>query len=315
MPRLLATERLAALATAATEVFGRLGYRGTRTADVAAKAGMSAGSVFTYVESKEALFHLVFLYCLRLLPESLELPLPTPAPGETAALFARTLQGTPVSSRLGEALAEDEPTDVAGELRGIVEEMYSALERAWPLLAVVERCAAEVPELETLWFGQGRAGIYADLAEYLRRRTASGWLRSMPDASFASRFLGEMVAWSAWHRREGYDGALYDDETARRTTIEFICAALVPQTAMPKTDHTDHPERQVALQLPNHASKEDASWTERVGTTHPATCGHRTPTVTGPSPSSARPSRLAGSPPRNSTSDPAGPFTPVLARN
>ena len=49
---------------------------------------MSAGSLFTYVESKEALFHLVFTYALELLPETPELPLPTPAPGETLALFA-----------------------------------------------------------------------------------------------------------------------------------------------------------------------------------------------------------------------------------
>lgn len=40
-------ERLAAIAAAAIEVFGRLGYRGTRTAEVAAKAGISTGSLFT----------------------------------------------------------------------------------------------------------------------------------------------------------------------------------------------------------------------------------------------------------------------------
>lgn len=43
---------------------------------------MSAGSLFTYVESKEALFHLVFLYGLGQLPEPpAVLPLGTPGPG------------------------------------------------------------------------------------------------------------------------------------------------------------------------------------------------------------------------------------------
>ena len=42
---------------------------------------MSAGSLYTYVESKEALFHLVFPYGLGLLPENPPaLPLSTPAP-------------------------------------------------------------------------------------------------------------------------------------------------------------------------------------------------------------------------------------------
>jgi len=246
MPRLSPSERLAAIASTAIEVFGRLGYRGTRTAEVAAKAGMSTGSLFTYVESKEALFHLVFLYCLRLLPDRPELPLRTPEPGATVALFAQALDGAPMS-RLHVALAGDQPADVAGELRGIVAEMYDTLERAWPLLSVVERCAPEIPELEKAWFGEGRAGIYTDLAEYLRRRAASGQLRPMPDAHMAAHVVGEMAAWSAWHRRQGHDGKLFDDQTARRTTIEFACAALIPETAPQDTSQANHRERRVAL--------------------------------------------------------------------
>jgi AcrR family transcriptional regulator len=222
------SERLAAVAVAAIESFGRVGYRGTRTADVAARAGLSAGSLFTYVESKEALFHLAFLYPLDLLPEAPELPLPTPEPGETVALFARALQGAPVS-RIRAALAVPETSDAGEELRAIVEELYDMMDRYWPLLAVVERCSAEMPDLNALWYGEGRSGIYGDLAEYLRRRAASGQLRSMPDAVMAARVIGEMVAWFAWHRRGDRDAALFDDKNARRTVIEFTCVALVPE--------------------------------------------------------------------------------------
>ncbi len=240
MPRLPADERLASLATAATEAFGRVGYRGTRTADVAAKAGMSAGSLFTYVESKEALFHLVFLYGFGQLPEPPPaLPLGTPAPGETVALVGRALRGIPVP-RLRAALAVDEPGDAAHELRGIVEELYDVTERYWPVLAVIERCAAELPELDSLWFGGTRRGYHAGLAAYLERRTSSGLLRPMPDATLAARVVIESVSWFGWHRREGRDSALYDDQTARRTVIEFACAALIPGSA-PK-DHRSRAE-------------------------------------------------------------------------
>jgi AcrR family transcriptional regulator len=242
MPRPSPRERLASLATAATEIFGRLGYRGTRTADVAARAGMSAGSVFTYVESKEALFHLVFAHALDLLPEAPELPLPTPEPGETVALFAHALQDAQ-PSRLQAALEGYEPADVAEELRGIVEELYDTIAWAWPVLAVVERCSAEMPDLEAVWFGEGRGGIYADLAEYLRRRTATGRLRPMPDFPTAARAIGELTTWFAWHRYEGRDAQLYDDKTARRTVIEFTCAALVPENAHHAEGSTSHGKR------------------------------------------------------------------------
>jgi AcrR family transcriptional regulator len=223
-----ASERLSSIATAATEVFRRAGYRGTRTADVAAKAGLSAGSLFTYVESKEALFHLVFRYGLDLLPEPpVALPLATPEPGETAELLGRALRQMAVP-RLRVALAGDEPADVAGELREIVAEMYDLIERYWPLLAVIERCAAELPDLETLWFSEARAGVFVQLTEYLTRRTATGRLRSMPDSMVAARVVVESVSWFAWHRHEGRDAPLYDDKATRLTVIEFVCAALLP---------------------------------------------------------------------------------------
>jgi hypothetical protein len=44
--------------------------------------------------------------------------------------------------------------------------------------------------------------------------------RWMPDAHMTAHLVGEMAAWSAWHRRRGPDGKLPDDQTARRATIE-----------------------------------------------------------------------------------------------
>jgi AcrR family transcriptional regulator len=230
MSRVPPRERLASIATAATDVFGRAGYRGARTADVAARAGMSTGLLFNYVESKEALFHLVFLDGLGLLPETPPaLPLPTPASGETAALIGRALREIPVP-RLRAALAGDEPADVGQELREIVDELYDQYKRYWPLLAVIERCAAELPELDAAWFGGARADIYAELQTYLERRMATARLRAMPHAMAAARMIVESVAWFVRHRLERRDSALYDDETARRTVIEFTCAALVPES-------------------------------------------------------------------------------------
>lgn len=192
---------------------------------------MSAGLVFTYVESKEALFHLVFLHGLGLLPEApQELPLATPEPRETVELIGRALRDIPVP-RVRAAVAGDEPADAAQELRQIVEEIYDQYERYWPLLAVIERCAVELPELDALWFREARADIYAQLHEYLDRRMASGRLRQMPHPMAAARVIIESVAWFARHSREGGDSALYDSQTARRTIVEFACAALIPDSA------------------------------------------------------------------------------------
>jgi AcrR family transcriptional regulator len=230
MPRLPPSQRLAAVAEAATEEFGRLGYRGTKTADVAARAGMSTGLLFTYVESKEALFHLVFLHGFELTSEQTPvLPVATPGPGETLKVIEAGL-GQVQMPRIRAALAKERPDDVALELREIVEERYDLIEKYWPLIAVIERCAVEIPELEEAWFGFARAGTFEELGTYLDRRMADGLLRRMPDAEVAARVVTESLSWFAWHRREGRDSTLYDDDAVRRTVVEFICAALVPES-------------------------------------------------------------------------------------
>lgn len=200
---------------------------------MAAKAGMSTGSLFTYVESKEALFHLVFLHGFDMSSAIPALPMPTPGAGETLALIERGLQQIPMP-RIQAAIAEDRPDDVAGELRGIIEERYTLIERYSPLIAVIERCSVEMPELEAEWFGRYRAGTFADLGRYLERRMADGLLRSMPDSTVAARVVTESLSWFAWHRRQGRDSTLYDDEAVRRTVVEFLCAALVPTSNEPE---------------------------------------------------------------------------------
>jgi AcrR family transcriptional regulator len=228
MPRLTASERLLKLATVATQDFGRLGYRATKTADVAATAGMSTGTLFAYVESKEALFHLVFLHWFGMLAEGPPvLPVATPGPGETLAVIREGLSHVQMP-RIRTALAEEQPAGVGDELREIVAERYALIERYWPLLAVMERCAREMPELESAWFDIARAASFEELGSYLERRMAAGLLRPMPDAEVAARIVTESLSWFGWHRHEGREAAMYDDETVQRTVAEFICAALVP---------------------------------------------------------------------------------------
>jgi AcrR family transcriptional regulator len=223
-----ASDRLEALAEAATRVFGRLGYRRTRMAEVASEAGMSSGSVFTYVESKEALFHLVFAHAFGIFDDAVpELPIPTPGPGETASLIEANLRSVPVPN-LRAALAREHPVDIGAELRGIVEERYEIQERLWPVLAVIESCAVDVPEVEAFYYGRTRVGYFGRLTAYLQMRTAAGYLRAMPDLSVAARVVSETISWFAWHRREGRDALLYDNDSTRKTVVEFICAALLP---------------------------------------------------------------------------------------
>jgi AcrR family transcriptional regulator len=228
VPRPSQQDRLADVALAATRVFGRLGYRRTQMAAVAAEAGLSSGAVYTYVASKEALFHLVFAFGFGQLGEGIpRLPIATPAFADTLDLIGQGLRKAAASPRLRAALDEDVPSDVGVELTAIVEEHYATIAALWPMLAVIERCAVDLPELEELYFRRGRRGYLARLTRYVEQRTDTGVIRELPDAAVTARIMTEVVTWFAWHRREDRDSELYDDEAARRTVVEFVCNALI----------------------------------------------------------------------------------------
>lgn len=225
-------QRLAALAGAATRAFGRLGYKRTHVADVAAEARVSAGLVYSYVESKEALFHLVFLYGFGLIDEGRgeglpPLPLTTPQFAKTLEVIATGLRKVGGAPRLRAALDEDNPPDARAELAAIVEERYAFIERLWPLLAVIERSAVDLPDLEDFYFTRGRRAHIDQLGRYVQRRAASGHFRPQADAAVTARLITEAIVWFAWHRREDRDASLYDDDLARGAVVTFVCDALV----------------------------------------------------------------------------------------
>ena len=56
MARTRPADRIAKLVDAAVAVFCRKGYRRTQMADIASEMGVSPGSLYNYVASKEALF-------------------------------------------------------------------------------------------------------------------------------------------------------------------------------------------------------------------------------------------------------------------
>ena len=225
MPRKDPRERLARLADAATVVFGRQGYRRTKTSEIASEAGMASGSVFTYVESKEALFHLVFLYGFGGSDDITTLPVQTPDPGETVALISQHLRKVETPC-LTAALDTREPDDPQRELEAVIEERYDMLDALWPLLAVMERSAIDFPELEDFYFRRLRVRYHDRLAEYLDQRGADGHLRGTSDAALTARIIDETVTWFAWKRHEGRDAQKFDDELARRSVIDFVCSAI-----------------------------------------------------------------------------------------
>ncbi|GAB3888447.1 hypothetical protein GCM10029964_056110 [Kibdelosporangium lantanae] len=216
------------VAEAAARVFTAKGYRAAGVSDVSAALGLSHGAAYTYAKSKEALLYLALLRWIR--PVSLaglDIPVPTPTPAEIVALidtWGTDHSGFPALA----AAAGRRSRPVAEELGAIVDELYEFVEHNRPLLALIERCAADLPELAQYYFVQRRRTMLAAIADYLRRRARSGALRRVPDAQVAARFVVETIAWFAWHRIGDPDSAMLDDAACRATVRHLLVAAFLP---------------------------------------------------------------------------------------
>jgi len=231
MPRAIPEDRFQALIDAATAVFLEQGYRRTQVADVAACMGLAKGSVYTYVASKEALFHCVLQHADR--PDRVELPetlpVPTPPPEATLEMVERRLAEEGALPGLTAALSRVRVADLRAELESVLGELYDALARRRTAIKLLDRCAPEYPELAKLWYRRGREGSLSLLARYFDDRARRGRLRRFEDGVVAARIVLETLVFWAVHRHWDPSPQAVDEDSARRNVLAFLTAALVKE--------------------------------------------------------------------------------------
>src|SRR5258707_804572 len=118
MARKTPPDRLSQLVECATRVFIEQGYRRTQMADIAEALGVAKGTLYLYVESKDALFDLVARCAdgAHPLPQLSALPLAAPAPGATVAYVRDRLAADQEIPALSAALRRTRVRDVRAEL-------------------------------------------------------------------------------------------------------------------------------------------------------------------------------------------------------
>ena len=231
MPRTIPDDRLAKLVDCATEVFIAQGYQRTQMADVAKALGVAKGTLYLYVESKDALFDLVARCADDARPfEKLPtLPIRTPKPAATVKYIRERLAKQQVPAALTAALATKRVADPRAELEGIVRELYDALARNRRGIKLLDRSAPEYPELAALWFEGARGGLVGVLAQYLEDRSRRKLLRPVSNAAVAARLLIETVIFWAVHRHWDPHPQPMDEAVAKETVVRFLVNALAKE--------------------------------------------------------------------------------------
>jgi len=221
--------RLRELVRCATAVFIEQGYKGAQMDDVAQALGVAKGTLYVYVESKDALFDLVVRCADReeMFAKVPRMPVPTPKRGATIAYVRQRLAANQTLPTLATALARTRGPTPQTEFQKIVRELYGAVEHNRYGLKLLDRTARDQPELAALWFEGARDGLLAALTEYLKREIRRGAMREVGDASVAARMIIETVVFWGVHRYWDPHPQIVDDTAARDTAIRLIVNAFV----------------------------------------------------------------------------------------
>jgi AcrR family transcriptional regulator len=230
MPRTVPAGRFDDLIEAAAAVFTERGYKRTQMADVAEKLGVAKGTLYLYVESKEALFDLTCRLAdtARPRPVPAKLPVATPHAGSTTQYVAEQLAASRVLPWIASLLAKKKRGDARAELEAMVDVLFDDLARHRRAVKLIDRSARDVPELAALWFEGVRGGLLELLTRYIEDRVRTQKVLPVPHTAAAARLIIETATFWAVHRHWDAHPQEIDEITAKRTVVHFVVGALVP---------------------------------------------------------------------------------------
>ena len=211
-PPVRTPERLATIVDAATEVFGRAGFARAQMADIATAAGVSVGTLYNYVEGKEALLLLCAEHPFGAVAKPRPLPVPVLDRGALIHAVESTLVGRGPGAGARGALWP--PTsDPSGP--SSCRHRRRSCSTCWPGPAALRMRWSAAPggagPRRALLPRAYGAGCSTELGTY------SGGSVTSPGCAgpSAARFVVEVTTWWARHRHHDPEPPAVDDAGAR----------------------------------------------------------------------------------------------------
>ena len=218
--------RLHRIAEGAATILSERGYRLTQMADVARECDLSAGALYSYVESKEALLHLALSYVFEIEPDENDLPYRISSPSETPNLLKHEIERDAIWPVLSERLQKPGSGPHSENIAEVAAELFDMMHRRRRAIWLLDRCANDVPEIASLYVKNVKVRYLQDLEALISRGQSGRLIYREVDAASAARGVLEMVAWFAMHRLRDAVPLPRSEEKARGAAISLAVHAL-----------------------------------------------------------------------------------------
>ena len=227
MPPSRRPDRLLAIVDAAAEVFAQKGFAAAQMVEVAQMAGVSVGTLYNYVEGKEALLLLCAERPFIDICAGRDLPIAGPVRAELVSRLEATLTEHVRVPALERALGVPFRSDqLSAQLDGIVGQLFDLIASTRVGADVMEKSAREAPDLATLFYLHVRVRLLRQLVGYFQMVDDAGHLPSPVTPEYAARFVLETVTWWARHRHRDPDPPKVDEPQARRVAVALVAGCL-----------------------------------------------------------------------------------------
>jgi AcrR family transcriptional regulator len=226
MARVKPAGKLVEIAEAALTAFGRTGFRLTQMSEIARLCRMSAGALYGYVDSKEALLYIAVLQGIGRLDPAAALPVRAASTADMLAALQQEIGKRNLWPVLKTALKREGATHMREEAEGIAGELYDLIAHDRKLIRLLSVCSRDVPEIADFHANKVRGRYLTDFGIYLKKRSESGQVKADVATPAAARALIEMVAWMADHRLNEPIPMPGTEAEARRTVQALFAAAL-----------------------------------------------------------------------------------------
>jgi AcrR family transcriptional regulator len=216
MPRITPPDRNEKLLDAAASAFVAHGYARTQMDDIAERLGVSKGTIYRTVESKEMLFAAVIASAdvpdERLVDAFASVRDVAGVTSAVAGNLATAVAGLELTVIVANRRRLRSVDNVGDEVERITVGLHSVMRRHRTSIMVLDRCADEIPGLGAVWFGEGRYALVDLWHDYLTLRSTH--VADDVDPAILARTIVEIV--TTWAVKMAWDPAPrpYPDDNA-----------------------------------------------------------------------------------------------------
>ncbi len=222
-------ERLEQLIHSGIKLFARQSYNNIHMAQIAHDMKVAPGTLYLYVQSKQALFDFLLNYTFKGETDlgKVVLPIKMTRTGSTSALLERLYLERNPYGFIEEALKRKSVKDIRAEFDGILREFYQVFVKYRHGIGIIMASAVDFPEFYEFFYKYLRDSVVQLMSDYLSSRIKMGLLRKVPDTRATTQLILETTIWFAVHRRGGMNPTIMDEKLSEETVVDTLLNAFL----------------------------------------------------------------------------------------